>query len=91
MEPSKASPERKRPEKTTPNDAAMRTRSRSGTRRVGQDPAELVLDVLVLRVVLLAVQLLEGGLVPLVHEEDLALGQHLVERPRRGACPTARG
>ena len=46
---------------------------------VRQDPAELVLDVLVLGVVVLAVQLLEGRLVALVHEEELALGQHLVD------------
>ncbi len=39
----------------------------------------VVLDVLVLGFVLLAVQLLEDGLVPLVHEEALALGQHLVD------------
>ena len=57
----------------------MRTRSRSGSAGVGQDPAELVLDVLVLGVVALVVQLLEGSLVPLVHEEELALGQHLVD------------
>jgi hypothetical protein len=46
---------------------------------VAQDPAELVLDVLVLGVVVLAVQLLQDGLVALVHEEELALGQHLAD------------
>src|SRR6516165_3234034 len=50
-----------------------------GDAGVGQHPAELVLQVLVLGVVLSPVQLLERGLVALVHEEELALGEHGVD------------
>ena len=69
----------------------MRTRSRSGTPGVGEHPAELVLDVLVLGVVVLAVQLLEGGLVPLVHEEELALDQHLADHLVEQLAPQLEG
>ena len=59
--------------------------------RVGENLAELVLDVVVLGVVVLPVQFLESGLVPLVHEKDLALSQHLTDDAGRAAFPTPRG
>ncbi len=75
--PSKASPERKSPEKTTPTDAAILTRSASGTRGSASTWRSLFWMSSCSASCCLVVQLLEGGLVPLVHEEDLALGQHL--------------
>ena len=64
---------------TAPNDAAMRTRSLTESRSSESTRWKLRLQILVLRVVLLPMQRLEGGLVALVEQEDLAIGQHLVD------------
>jgi hypothetical protein len=63
----------------------------SGEPRVGQDVAELILDVLVLRVVALAVELLKGSLIALVHEKELALDQHLVDHLVQECAPPLEG
>ena len=69
----------------------MRTRSLAGIRAVEEDLAELVLDVVVFGLVFLPMKLLEGGLVPLVHEEELALGQHLADDLVEQLAPSLEG
>ena len=63
----------------------------NGESGVGQYVAELILDVLVLGVVALAVQLLESSLIPFVHEEELALDQHLVDHLVEQGAPALEG
>ena len=86
-----ASPDMKIPPRTAPNDAAMRTRSRTESRSSESTRWKLGLQVLVLRVVLFPMERLEGGLIPLMEEEDLAVGQHLIDDLGRADRPSAPG
>ena len=74
----------KSPAKTAPKEQDILTRSRRGIAGSARTMPEPLLDVIVLGIVLLVVQLLERGLVALVHEEDPSLRhdlvQHLVEQ-----------
>ena len=58
---------------------------------VGQDLAEPVLDVLVLPLVVLPVERLDGGLVALVEDEERPLGQHLVDESLEERRPLVEG
>ncbi len=88
---AKASPVRKRPVNTAPKERRHAHPIPQRHPGVGEQLAEPVLDVLVLGVVVLAVQLLEGGLVALVQEEQLALVQHLVEQAVEQIAPLRPG
>ena len=74
---SNESPDMKRPAKTAPKEQAIRTRSRSDTLGSASTRRNLSWMSSCSESCSFAVQLLEGGLIPLVKKEQFALGQHL--------------
>src|SRR2546429_8124650 len=64
-----------------PEGAAQPDPVAGGDGRVTQDLAELLFYLLVVAVVSLDVQAGEGGLVALVQDEQLAVGEHRVDEP----------
>ena len=65
-----------------------RGRGSRGDHGVAQDLAELLFHVLVVAVVSLDVQAREGGLVALVEDEQLAVGEHRVDEPAQHGGPS---